>query len=189
MTLASLVPVSETDASVNITSGSFTDIDTTIAAPSAVAVICNNNQWTSQSNGTQNGEILFGLTNAPGNFSSFTSIRCQIRARVTGGGAGDTMTWRFEVEGTNAPTATLEWDEADDGAGYANKEFTDSGVSPSASDINGWVVHVYQFQFAVDKGPDGLQWEIDEIELILDYVASAGPAKAVFGHHQTRITN
>lgn len=173
MTLASLVPVSETDASLNITSGSFTDIDNTIAVPSAVPIVCNNNQWTNQSDNTQNGEILFGLTDAPGDFSSFTSIRCQIRARVTGGGAGDTMTWRFEIEGTNAPTTTLFWDEADDGVGYENKEFTDSAVTPSAADIDGWTVHVYQFLYSQDMGPDGLQWEIDEVELILDYVAGA----------------
>lgn len=173
MATASLVPISETDADSNIQSGSFTDIDNTIAAPSAVAVIGSVNQWTNQVDSTQGGEILFGITNAPGDFGSFNSIRCQIRARVTGGGAGDLMTWRFEVEGTNAPTTTLEWDEADDGVGYENKEFTDSVIAPSAADINGWVVHVYQFLYSQDKGPDGLQWEIDEIELILDYDASS----------------
>ena len=66
MTLASLVPTSETDVDSNISSGSFTDIDNTIAAPSAVNVVCNNNSWTNQSDNTQNGEILFGLTDAPG---------------------------------------------------------------------------------------------------------------------------
>ena len=174
MALASLVPISETDASTNINTGSFTDIDNTIAAPSAVALIPVSNRWTDQVDSIQGGEILLGLTNAPGDFSSFTSIRCQIRARVTGGGAGDLMTWRFEVEGTNAPTSTLEWDEADDGVGYENKEFTDSVVTPSAADIDGWVVHIYQWAYNQDKGPDGLTWEIDEIELILDYVAGAG---------------
>ncbi len=174
MTLASLVPTSETDASTNIQSGSFTDIDNTIAAPSAVPLVCNNNAWTNQSDNTQNGEILFGLTDAPGDFSSFTSIRVQIRAQIPATGEGDTSTWRLEIEGTNAPTATLEWTDAEDGDGYVNKEFTDSGISPSAADITGWVVHIYQWLYAQDMGPDGLEWQIDEIELILDYVAGAG---------------
>ncbi len=189
MATASLVPVSETDASINIQSGSFTDIDNTIAAPSGTPLVGNNNQWTNQSDNTQNGEILFGLTNAPGDFGSFNSIRVQVRALVSGGGAGDTMEWRAEIEGTNAPTTTISWDETDDGAGFANREFTDSAVTPSAADINGWVVHIYQFLYNQDMGPDGLQWEIDEIELILDYNASAGPAGAVFGYHQSRITS
>ena len=175
MATASLVPVSETDADTNIASGSFTDIDNTIVGASAVAVVCQANKWTGQSDSTQGGEILFGLTNAPGDFGSFNSIRVQVRARVTGGGAGDTMEWRCEIEGTNAPTdaTTCSWDEADDGVGYEDKEFTDSTVTPSAADINGWVVHVYQWLYNQDKGPDDLQWEIDEIELILDYDASS----------------
>lgn len=189
MATASLVPISETDASNNISSGSFTDIDNTIAAPSAVPLVCNNNNWTDQVDNTQGGEILFGLTDAPGDFSSFNSIRVQIRARIPATAEGDTTTLRFEVEGTNAPTSTLEWTDTEDGDGYVDKEFTDSGISPSAADIDGWTVHIYQFLYNQDMGPDGLQWEIDEVELILDYVASAGPAKAVFGHHQARITS
>jgi len=174
MTLASLVPTSETDASSNITSGSFTDIDNTIAAPSATPIVCNNNSWTNQSNNTQNGEILFGLTDAPGDFDSFTSIRVQIRARVPATGEGDTSTWRMEIEGTNAPTTTLEWDDTEDGDGYVNKEFTNSTVTPSAADIDGWVVHIYQWLYNQDMGPDGLEWQIDEIELILDYTVASG---------------
>jgi len=172
MATASLVPISQTDASSNITSGSFTDIDNTIAAPSGTPIVCNNNAWTNQSDNTQNGEILFGLTNAPGDFSSFNSIRVQIRARVPAAGEGDTSTWRMEIEGTNAPTATLEWTDTEDGDGYVNKEFTNSVVAPSAADIDGWVVHIYQWLYNQDMGPDGLQWEIDEIELILDYDAA-----------------
>ena len=189
MSTASLVPISETDASNNISSGSFTDIDNTIAIPSAVPLACNDNAWTNHVDNTQGGEILFGLTNAPGDFDSFTSIRVQIRARVPAAGEGDTCTWRMEIEGTNAPTATIEWTDTEDGDGYVNKEFTDSGISPSSADINGWVVHIYQWLYSQDMGPDGLEWQIDEIELILTYVAGAGgPAKAVFGHHQFRIT-
>lgn len=176
MTLASLVPISETDADSNITSGSFADIDKTIVGADGVAVVCNNNQWTNQVDNTQGGEILFGLTNAPGDFSSFTSIRVQIRARIPATAEGDTSTWRMEIEGTNAPTSTLQWTDTEDGDGYVNKEFTDSGISPSAADIDGWVGHIYQFLYNQDMGPDGLQWEIDEIELILDYVAGAGPS-------------
>ena len=72
MATASLVPVSEIDTDVNIQSGSFTDIDNTIAAPSAVAVIGNDNRWTNQSDNTQNGEIVFGMTDA-GSFGTLSA--------------------------------------------------------------------------------------------------------------------
>ena len=176
MATASLVPVSETDASGNITSGSFTDIDNTIVGASGTPIVCNNNNWTNQSDNTQDGEILFGLTNAPGDFDRFISIRVQIRAQVDlggGFGGGDTATWRMEIEGTNAPTATLEWIETEEPNNYVNKEFTDSGITPSAADIDGWVVHIYQWLYNQDMGPDGYEWKIDEIELILDYNISA----------------
>ena len=81
---ASLVPVSETDASSNIQSGAFTDIDNTIAgADDGALLIGNNNQWTNQSDNTQNGEIIFGLTDAPGDFGTFNSIIFTVRAQVT----------------------------------------------------------------------------------------------------------
>jgi len=171
MPTASLVPVSETDADSNIQSGAFTDIDNTIAsADDGALLIGNNNRWTNQSDNTQNGNIVFGLTNTPGDYFSFNSIKLEVRARVTGGGAGDTMTFRATIEGTNAPTDTdANWDETDDGGGFSNRSFTNSAVTPSQADIDAWTVDIYQFLYNQDMGPDGLQWEISEIECILDY--------------------
>ena len=190
MATASLVPVSETDASSNIQSGAFTDIDNTIAgADDGALLIGNNNQWTNQSDNTQNGEIIFGLTDAPGDFGTFNSIIFTVRAQVTGGPNGDTMEWRGAINGTNAPAAVVSWDETDDAGGFSNRSIpTDSGISPSAADIDGWTFNIYQFLYNQDMGPDGVQWEISEIECILDYDVSAGVAGAVFGYHQMQIT-
>lgn len=192
MATASLVPVSETDASANIQSGAYTDIDNTIAgAQDGALLIGNNNQWTDQVDNTQGGQIIFGLTNAPGDFGSFNSIVFTVRAQVTGGiDGGDTMTWRGAINGTNAPAATVEWDDTDDAGGFANRSISpDSGISPSAADITGWTFNIYQWLYNQSMGPDGGQWEISEIECILDYDVSAGPAKAVFGYHQAMITS
>lgn len=174
MATASLVPVSETDVDSNIQSGAFTDIDNTIAAAQDGALLIgNNNNWTNQLDNTQNGEIVFGLTNAPGDFGTFNSIIFTVRAQVTGGVNGDTMTWRGAINGTNAPAAVVAWDDTDDGGGFSNRSIpTDSGISPSAADIDGWTFNIYQFLYNQDMGPDGVQWEISEIECILDYDVS-----------------
>lgn len=182
MATASLVPVSLTDANANVAAGAFTDIDNTIAAPSGVTLDSMTNGWTG---GPGVGSAFtFGITDAPGDFSSFNSIQLTVRARVTGGLTDDTLTYRTDISGTNAPTNVLDWVETDDGAGLANRTFTNSTVTPSAADITGWIVRVFQNAFNQTMAPDGLNFEIDEIELILDYNASAGPAKAVFGYHQ-----
>jgi len=190
MATATLLPVSLTDASANVSSGGFTDVDNTIAIPSGVAVISVSDQFVSQSNGTANGAYTFGITDAPGDFDTFTSIRCQVRARITGTDDDDTFTYIVDISGTNAPTDTHSWTDIDIGAGYATEDWTNSSVTPSAANIDGWVVRVYQDQYSKTKGPDGFQIEIDEIELTLTYSPSVGgPAKAVFGHHQNRITS
>lgn len=95
----------------------------------------------------------------------------------------DTAIWRGDISGTNAPSSVIDWDETDDGGGYANRIFTDSAVTPSSADINAWVIRVYQQAYAQTMAPDGLQWEIDEIELILDYDISAGGAIIAACHH------
>ena len=57
------------------------------------------------------------------------------------------------------------------------------------SPADGWIVTAWQDIYSKTKGDDGLTFEIDEAELTLTYVVGAGgPAKAVFGHHQFRIT-
>lgn len=188
MSTATLFPTSETDVDNNIVAGAFTDLDDGIAGDGST-LDSRQNGWANQVNSTTGGFFSFGLTDAPGDFDSFTSIKLQVRAQVTTGGSGDTTTYRADISGTNAPTNSVEWIESEAGSGFQTPSFTNSSVTPSASDINGWVVRVYQWQYNQDKGPDGLNLEIDEIELTLTYVAGAGgPAKAVFGHHQFRIT-
>jgi len=177
MATTTLFPTSETDVSGNIQSGSFTDIANGVDTPSGTPLIGNNNSWINQVDNTQGGEIVFGLTDAPGDFDSFTSIQLRVRALVSGGiDGGDTMEWRVEIEGTNAPTdaTSASWSETDDGAGYTTLGFTDSAVTPSAADITGWTVHIYQWLYNQDMGPDGGQWEIDEIELVLIYDVAVG---------------
>ncbi len=174
MATLTIFPVSETDVDANIAAGSFTDIDDGIAGDN-VTLDSQLNQWTNQSDNTTGGLFSFGLTDAPGDFDSFTSIQMQVRAQVTRGGtADDTTTYRLDLSGTNAPSDVIAFSNADVGSGFITRSFTNSAVTPSAADIDGWIARAYQWLFNKTKGNDNLNLEIDEIELTLTYVAGAG---------------
>ena len=174
MPTTSLVPTSTTDADSNINTGDHTDIDETIASADGAVVDSVTNQWTNQVDNTTGGFFEFGITDAPGDFVSFNSIKLEVRAEFTASNGSDTGTYRFDISGTNAPTDVLEWDETDDDAGMLNRSFTSSAVSPSAADIDGWTVRVYQWLFSQFMAPDAMQINIDAIELTLDYSNTAG---------------
>lgn len=171
MATESLVPVSLTDAQSNVAAGAYTDIANGVASASGNTLDSVTNDWT---NGTGPGSAFtFGITNAPADFGTFTSVKLVVRARVTGGVSDDAWEVILDINGTNAPTDTIVFDDLDDGGGFIEREFTNSAVTPSQADIDGWIVRAYQSTWVQEKGPDGLNFEIDEIELTLTYSASA----------------
>jgi len=173
MAVVTLVPTSVSDPQTNIDSGTFTDIDNTIAAADDGAlVVSTNNAWT---NGPGTGSAFtFGLTDLPGDFGSINTAQFRTRAEVPATGEGDTTTYICDVSGTNAPTATASWDDTDDGAGFSNRG-AGSPVSNSASEseINAWIFRVYQNAYNQDMGPDGLLLNVSEMEIIIDYDVAA----------------
>jgi hypothetical protein len=190
MATFTMVPTAISDPQANVDSGAATDIDNTIAgADDGALVVSTNNAWT---NGPGTGSaFILTMSDAPGDFGSVNTVQFRTRAEVPATGEGDTTTYICDVSGTNAPTATASWDDTDDGGGFSNRGAGSPVASTaSESEINAWTVRVYQNAYNQDMGPDGLLLNVSEVEIIVDYdVAAGGPAKAVFGYHQFRITS
>jgi hypothetical protein len=172
MASTTLVPTAITDTDANVASGAATDIDNTIASANDSALVASTaDQWTNAP-----GTVTFTMSDLPGDFGSVNTVQFRVRAQFVNPGSGDQAQYDFAVAGTNAPATTASWDETDAGAGFANRG-AGSPVSSSASeaDINGWTVTWQQpaAQYVKDKGFDGLNLDISEIEIIVDYDAAA----------------
>ena len=172
MATTTLVPTAISDPDLNIASGAATDIDNTIASANDAALVATiDDQFNNQP-----GTVTFTMSNVPGDFDTVNTVQFRVRARFVNPGSGDQAQYDFAVSGTNAPSTTASWDETDAGAGFANRG-AGSPVSSSASgaNIDGWTVTLQQpaAQYTKDKGFDGLNLDISEIEIIVDYNASA----------------
>ena len=173
MPTATLVPTSLTDTNSNVAAGAYTDIDNTIAAASGTTLDSVTNAWTG---GTGTGSAFsFGMSDLPAAATTINTVQFRVRARCTGF-VDDYAQFKCDVQGTNAPSTTATFTGSD---GIQNKGAS-SGVTSAASvtDVNAWTVRVYQNQYEVDSllgdgesptGADGINFEIDEIEIIVDY--------------------
>ncbi|MHC4988926.1 MAG: hypothetical protein ACYTFX_10605, partial [Planctomycetota bacterium] len=75
-----------------------------------------------------------------------------------------------DVSGTNAPSTLAEWDTTDSGGGFSNRgDSSGATSSASVSDVNGWSIRVYQSEYTAVSTADGINFEIDCIEIIVDY--------------------
>lgn len=190
MPTVTLVPTSLTDTNSNVSAGAYTDIDETITSADGNTLDSQANAWTGS--GTANA-FSFGLSDLPADAASINTVQFRIRARVTttSGASGDSTGYVGSVQGTNAPTTSASFSDSDADLGFKNRGAT-SGVTSSASvaDVNSWTVRVYQTHWFLDTefspNPDGLNLEIDCVEIIVDYNAEApdppseGPAGGTY---------
>jgi hypothetical protein len=168
MPTATLVPDSLTDANSNVAAGAYTDIDETIASADGNTLDSVVDAWTGSGTGTA---FSFTLTDLPATASSINTVQFRVRARVTGKSSGtDEWVVTCDVQGTNAPSTTAVWRGIEDGdAGFFNRGSGSGGSSPaSVTDVNGWSVRCYQSGW-VDNSGDSFNFEIDCIEIIVDY--------------------
>ena len=169
---ATLVPSSlASDANSNIAAGTYTNIDETVDAADGTTLDSVTNQWTGS--GTASA-FVFNLTDVPSDFASAKTAYIRVRARVTGTATApqDENSVLGEVIGTNAPTSNVGYNEGDVGAGFINRAATSQSVSSaSAANINGWQVRFYQTAFAQLGGANNLNFEIDAVEVVLEYQA------------------
>jgi hypothetical protein len=183
MPTATIVPASLSDTNSNVAAGAYTDIDETIAAADGSTLDSVTNQWTNGP-GTASA-FTFTLTDLPAAALSINTVQFRVRARVTPTGAvDDIVSWVCDVQGSNAPTTTANFTSADEGAGFANRGAS-TGVTSSAlvSEVNSWTIRVYQSAYSPESTADGLNLEIDCIEIIVDYNESGagGPGGGAGG--------
>jgi len=193
MPTATLVPASLVDTNSNVAAGAYTDIDETIAAADGNTLDSVIDNWTGSGTGSA---FSFTLTDLPAEASTINTVQFRVRARVTsdGGGVDDIVSFVCDVQGFNAPTTTANFSSADADNGFYNRGAT-SGVSSSAlvSDVNGWTVRVYQDVYLLEgeiyPGADGINLEIDCIEIIVDYnvAGGGGPSEPPAGSGYTVI--
>lgn len=172
MPTATLVPDSLTDSNSNVAAGAYTDIDTTIAAASGATLDSVTDGWTG---GVGTGSAFtFTLSDLPATATSINTVQFRVRARVTGTDAAIEVKdlWQItcDVSGDNAPTTTAKFDSFDVGDGFMNLGAS-APVTSSATvaEINAWSVRVYQNKWTQISTADGLNIEIDEIEIAVDY--------------------
>lgn len=186
MPTVTLVPTSLADTNGNVAAGAYTDVDNTIASASGATLDSVTNLWTGGgATGGVGSAFTFGISDLPAEAVSVNTVQFRCRARVTsdGGGVDDTVEYRVDVNGTNAPTTIASWTEADADGAFANRGAS-SPVTSSATvaDVNSWIFRAYQYSFGLEgesfPGGDGLNFEIDEIELTVDYnvAAASGPS-------------
>jgi len=171
MTTATLVPTGLTDANSNVAAGAYTDIDETINSADGSTLDSVINQWTG---GTGTGSaFVFAMSDLPATADSVNTVQFRVRSRVTGG-TNDLVGYTCDVSGTNAPTTTSTWETSDSGSGFANRGAS-SGVTTSATvaEVNGWTVRVYQSEYTAVSTADGTNFEIDCVEIIVDYNEAA----------------
>jgi len=168
MTTATLVPTSLTDTNSNVAAGAYTDIDTTIASASGSTLDSVTNGW-SPSDGAGSA-FTFGMSDLPAAATSVNTVQFRTRGRTTGTYSNDNIIYVCDVQGTNAPSTKANFYSVNAGGAITNKGAS-SPVTSSASvtDVNGWTVRVHQALYEASGTPDGINFEIDEIEIIVDY--------------------
>ena len=178
MPTVTLVPTALSDPSSNVAAGAFGDIDETIASADGSTLDSKTNQWTNYSSGSTASQFTFTMSDLPADAASINTVQFRVRARCTSTNPGDIendATYKCYVSGTNAPSTVATWIAANDAdGGFANRGASSGVTSPATvAEVNSWSVGVYQHTFsgASDSPPvlDGLNLEIDCVEIIVDY--------------------
>lgn len=164
MTLARLVPnAAPTDSQSNIASGAYTDIDSTVDAPSGSLLTSVTNGWTG---GPGTGSAFtFALTDLPAAADAVSSVNLRTRAR-TNSRTDDIIFYRAVITGTNAPTDTVR---LSNDSTLTNKETGALSTSATPAEVNTWLISVYQDTFSQEGGADGASLSIDELEIEVIY--------------------
>ena len=174
MPTVTLVPTSLSDPSSNVAAGGFANIDETIASADGNTLDSVANQWTNYAFASNASAYTFGLSDLPAEADTINTVQFRVRGRTTSSqGPDDVVRFYCNVVGTNAPSTLAQFTAGLDTT-MTNKGAT-SGVSSSATpaEVNAWTVQVYQYLFTqideIHSGPDGVNLEIDCIEIIVDY--------------------
>jgi hypothetical protein len=170
MAIAILVPNSLTDSNSNVASGSYTDIDEGIDSADGNKLVSVTDGWT----GFQTANAFtFTLTDMPADALTINTVQFRVRAKVTGTPDIDEAFYRCDVQGTNAPTTKANWEDGEIGDGFENKGAA-SAVSSSATvaEANAWTVRVYQSGYVDTGNPGSYKFEIDCVEIRVDYNAA-----------------
>jgi hypothetical protein len=172
MAATTLVPTGVTDASSLVASGDETQIDNTIAAFDDAELLSTN------TNDISSGSVTFSLTDVPAG-AVISAAQFQTRAEFVNPGSGDACNYICTLTGTSLPaTSTATWTEADENAGFANRGATGGSESctPTEANANAWTVVFTQTGYSKSAGPDGMNFDISEIEVIITYTIPAGGA-------------
>jgi len=164
--LARLVPnAAPTDTNSNIASGLYTAIDSTVDAADGNLLTSVTNGWTGSGTGTA---FTFALTDLPAAADTISTVRIRTRARQNSN-TDDINEVRVDITGTNAPTNTILLNQS---ASLANTATGQINVSATPSEVNGWLIRVYQSLFFQEGSADGSSYSIDELELEVTYSTS-----------------
>lgn len=178
MPTATLVPTALTDSNSNVAAGAYTDIDETIASADGLTLDSVANQWTGYAFASTASAFSFTMSDLPAAADTINTVQFRVRARTTSTqGPDDVVTYYCAVSGTNAPSTTAKF------YSQLDTTLTNKGASSpvtsaaSVTDVNSWTVIVYQYLYTeiseTASGPDGVNLEIDCIEIIVDYDEAA----------------
>jgi hypothetical protein len=170
MAATTLVPTGVTDAAALVASGDETQIDNTIAAFDDAELLSTN------VNDISSGSVTFSLTDVPAG-AVISAAQFQTRAEFVNPGTGDSCNYICTLTGAALPaTSTATWTEADENAGFANRGATGGSESctPTEANANAWTVVFTQTGYSKAQSPDGMNFDISEIEVIITYTIPAG---------------
>jgi len=165
--LARLVPnATATDTNSNIASGLYTAIDSTVDAADGNLVVSVTNAWTGS--GTATG-FTYALTDLPAAAASVISVKIRARSKLNSS-SDDVNIVKVDITGTNAPTDTVTLSAS---SSLANVSSGLISVSASPTEVNGWLIRVYQSGFFQEGAADNSSYSIDELELEVTYASDA----------------
>lgn len=157
MAVIKLYPTSTTDVSSVISTGNHLDIDET-----SDTVGGDGNFVTTNTN-EQTATFSFGLLNMPAT-DAVNSATLRVRARIANvpGSNIDLNTWTVSA---TTDGASVSFDQTD----TSEVEYTSNLTSPTESSLNSETITVDQTNWSQTKGPDGQAFEIEFIEIEVDY--------------------
>ena len=171
MPIAKLVPnIAPVDASAEISSGAYTDIDETFASADSTYMDTATNNWAG-------GAVVdFGLSDLPGSADSINSVTLRVGADVYGDiTPDDTIGYTFQVIGTNAGTATVIWDDSDAAIQAIEARTATVTGTGTVANINSWIIRLTQSSWSQNMAKDGMFLRMESLELEVDYNLAAAP--------------
>ena len=157
--------------------GTFADIDNTIASPSGTFMSATTDPDVLIID-VGDSEVVDGDT--------VTNITINMWANVIGTGGKDDLTVDLLIGGVAQGTAVTH---SSVGSTLSNLSSNDVGwnVDRSAADMDGLQVRITTGQRGMGAAAT---YQIDELEVIVTFTGGGGgPDPAVFGHHQARMTS